>query len=212
MTHTDTVLTYLQKITPREATNSDIVSKTGIRPHQTIFMITRVLMREGKIKGMQSGHEWRFWSPVATNSDQSGSRQPEMGYSPPEDTPADRMASIQFEIQARRAMSNFYGTLLQPGPVPGVPKQFDLVSADRSIVGDAKFYRTVNGTSLPPAKFSIIAEYVWLLEKTNAPHRFLVFGNDRRVPVEWLKRYGSLAPSVAFYFIGSNNLPERLGV
>lgn len=43
----------------------------------------------------------------------------------------------------------------------------------------------VGGQHLPPAKFSIIAGHVWLLEKTGAANKFLVFGND----VEVLKRW-----------------------
>jgi hypothetical protein len=94
--------------------------------------------------------------------------------------------------------------------MPGVPKIFDLVSEDRRIVGDAKFYTLVNGIALPPAKFAIIAEHVWLLEKTGAPTVFLVFGNDRRVPESWLAKYGSLAAACQFYFLTRNSEPERL--
>jgi hypothetical protein len=60
------------------------------------------------------------------------------------------------------------------------------------VVGDAKYFTRVGGVGLPPAKFSIIAEHVWLLEKTGAPTTFLVFGNDRQVPIRWLERYGDL--------------------
>ena len=69
------------------------------------------------------------------------------------------------------------------------------------LLGDAKFYSLVRGVALPPAKFSTIAEHVWHLEKTNAPTTFLVFGNDRQVPVLWLERYGNLLSGVAFYFL-----------
>src|SRR6266851_10376791 len=100
------------------------------------------------------------------------------------------IGSREFEDFARSAMSRHYGTALQPGRIPGIPKKFDLVSNDGRIVGDAKFYALVRGEQLPPAKFSGIAEYVWLIQKTQAPQQFLVFGNDRRVPEEWLKRYG----------------------
>jgi len=82
-----------------------------------------------------------------------------------------------------------------------VPKAFDLVSPDGSIIGDAKYFTLVKGQRLPPAKFSVIAEHVWLLEKTDALTRFLVFGNQREVPQFWLKRYGSLVSAVDFYFL-----------
>ena len=54
---------------------------------------------------------------------------------------------------------------------------------------------------MPAAKFSDIAEYVWLLEKTNADVAFLVFGKDRDLPQRWLKRFGALAPGVRFFFL-----------
>jgi hypothetical protein len=109
--------------------------------------------------------------------------------------------AYDFEALARRLMSSRYGVALEAGVVPPVPKMFDLVSRDGEVVGDAKWYTMVRGRSIPPAKFSVIAEHVWMLQHLEARERFLVFGNDRRVPVEWLKRYGELAGSVQFYFL-----------
>lgn len=106
-----------------------------------------------------------------------------------------------FEVQARRRMSEFFGVELNPGTLPNVPKKFDMVSPDGRIVGDAKYYTLVRGTQIPPAKFATISEHVWLLEKTNSEIKFLVFGNDRRVPEEWLARYGYLAGDVQFFFL-----------
>lgn len=88
----------------------------------------------------------------------------------------------------------------------GVHKKFDMVSDDGKYIGDAKFFTMVKGKKLPPAKFSVIAEHVWLLENTEAEHKFLVFGNDRRVPEEWLKRYGNLVKSVKFFFLKHENM------
>jgi hypothetical protein len=95
--------------------------------------------------------------------------------------------------------------------VPGVPKRFDFVSADMHIVGDAKYFTRVGSVGLPPAKFSIITEHVWLLQKTEAPTTFLVFGNDRQVPMRWLERYPELASTVTFYFLSDAGDLERLG-
>lgn len=111
------------------------------------------------------------------------------------------MTPAAFEAIAARAASRRYSTPLRPGRLPGIPKTFDFVSDDQKVVGDAKFYTLVGGSRLPPAKFSVIAEYVWLLEKTGAPHTFLLFGNDVRVPQEWLRRYGHLATHTAFHFL-----------
>ena len=70
MSNRERVLEFLRNAGHAGATNEQILSHTGIRPHQQVFMITRELSRLGKIKGIQSGKEWRFWvsgtqTPVA---------------------------------------------------------------------------------------------------------------------------------------------------
>lgn len=122
----------------------------------------------------------------------------------------DKVTPSRFEEIARSVMSKHFFQELFPQKIESIPKLFDLVSLDRTIVGDAKYLSMVRGASIPPAKFSTIAEYIWLLEKTNAEKKFLVFGNDKRVPKEWLKRYGNLVSDVEFYFIDSNQKIERL--
>jgi hypothetical protein len=117
--------------------------------------------------------------------------------------------SAQFESYTRKVMSDLFKTALT-AKKGNLPKIFDLVSDDEQIVGDAKYYSLVRGKSLPPAKFSTIAEHVWLLEKTGAKTKFLIFGNDRRVPEEWLKRYGKLVGDVRFYFLAIDGKLEML--
>ncbi len=107
-------------------------------------------------------------------------------------------------------MSDAYVISLAPGKSPGVNKVFDMTSSDGKVVGDAKYFTMVEGERLPPAKFSVIAEYVWLLEKCDAEKKFLVFGNDRRVPEKWLERYGSLVSDVAFFFLSDDGQLEVL--
>lgn len=119
-------------------------------------------------------------------------------------------AHTLFEQLARWVMSDTCGTKLQPGKLPEVNKIFDMTSTDGSVVGDAKYYAMVGGERLPPAKFSVIAEHVWLLEKTDAKRKFLVFGNDRRVPEKWLEKYGDLVSDVAFYFLSDDGQLEVL--
>ena len=92
----------------------------------------------------------------------------------------------------------------------GMPKRFDLVSTDGTIVGDAKFLTLVRGLKLPPAKFMEIAAHVWLLERRVAIRRFLVFGIQRRVAEWWLEKYGSFVESVEFYFLSASGELERL--
>ena len=85
-----------------------------------------------------------------------------------------------------------------------------MVSPDQQIVGDAKFLTLVHGKKVPPAKFMEIAGHVWLLERVPAKQRFLIFGNDRRVPEWWLKKYGTLVKAVEFYFLGQSGEIEKL--
>jgi hypothetical protein len=122
----------------------------------------------------------------------------------------------EFEVRARKTLEDHFGVELANGESSGVPKRFDYISSDQRIVGDAKFYSLVKGANIPPAKFSIIAEHVWLLERTGAERPFLVFGNDRRVPELWLKRYGHLVGKVTFFFLDRQGelevlSPQRVG-
>jgi len=116
----------------------------------------------------------------------------------------NELSPNDFEKLMKMVMSKYYKKQLFTGEIVGIPKLFDMVSEDKSIVGDAKYLSMVRGQYIPPAKFSVIAEHVWLLEKTNSVKRFLVFGNDRRVPVEWLKRYSNLVNDVKFFFYDIN--------
>jgi len=86
--------------------------------------------------------------------------------------------------------------------IKDMSKKFDLVSEDKKFIGDAKYYKNIK---VPAGKWSTIAEYVWLLEKTDAVKKFLVFGNDIAVPARWLKRFGSLT-DVEFYFFADGQL------
>jgi len=207
MGNREAILAFLQSIAPNTATNSEIVSRTSIRPHTQVFQITRDLMKNGLVKGRQFGSEWTFW----VTDTQSDSAPPSvMREKAIDQKNVDPISAAQFELIAQRVMSAHFKTRLAPRRVPGIPKTFDLVSDDCQIIGDAKFYTLVRGINAPPAKNSVIAEYVWLLEKTDAKHRFLVFGNDRRVPEGWLHIYGDMIKGVDFYFISSEDQMTQL--
>lgn len=172
----------------------------GIKPRQQIYILCRHLHDTGRIR--REVREKKLHnsallpsapSAVASLNEPAPVHQP---YQP--DQP---LTPALFERLAEQVLADYFQVSLTQRSVPGVPKRFDLVSADYTVVGDAKFYTLVNGESLPPAKFSVIAEHVWLLERTPATHRFLVFGNDRRVPELWLKRYGHLVRDVAFFYL-----------
>jgi hypothetical protein len=207
-TNRERVLDYLWSISPDYATNSQIREATGIKSHQQVYMLTREFMGARLIQGEQRGREWIFWA------DESPAVQlASPGQVPMREvlTQAEKQLSPRaFEDLARSVMSAHFRVPLVSGQVPGVPKEFDMVSPDGRVVGDAKYFTLVRGQRLPPAKFSVIAEHVWLLERTGAPTTFLVFGNDRQVPELWLQRYGNLVPGVAFYFLSDDGMLELL--
>jgi hypothetical protein len=112
----------------------------------------------------------------------------------------------EFEERARVACSLHWGLDLRSAVVdvaPGVTHQFDIVSSDRRIVGDAKWFKNL---PVPAAKWSVIAEYVWLLQHlTDAEVRFIVFGQDTEVPERWLRRFRPLTAGIDFYFLAEHS-------
>lgn len=61
MNNKDRVLKFLASNSPRRFTNADIRASTRVSPHQQVYQITRELVKTGRIRGQQFGHEWRFW-------------------------------------------------------------------------------------------------------------------------------------------------------
>ena len=211
-TNRERVLDYLRSIAPKRVTNSQIREATGIEPHQQVFQLTQELMDAGLIQGIQgtrrNKNEWAFWI-----GDSSADRSTFPDRGSPRRKPArtgGELTPRAFEQLARSVMSMHLGIPLTAGGLAGVPKEFDMVSPDKDTVGDAKYFTLVRGKRLPPAKFSNISEHVWLLEKTDASTTFLVFGNDRRVPLLWLERYGDLVADVDFYFLTDEGELEQL--
>ncbi len=196
MSNREKVLHYLHAIYPQQATNADIVAATKVEPHQQVFQITSELRKEGLISATRYGREWSFQAKSADASPPV----PELvtGGLPP---PLPGMDARRFESLARGKFSALFGQALHEGSLRGIPKRWDMLSDDWSIVGDAKYYKLVRGVDRPNAKFSTIAEHVWLLEKTNAQVKFLVLGNQLKVSTMWLKEYGDLVHDVSFYFM-----------
>ncbi|MGF3535236.1 MAG: DUF7669 domain-containing protein [Candidatus Bathyarchaeia archaeon] len=104
-----------------------------------------------------------------------------------------------FENELRKFLLLSWKVSLPPRRVKirGIMKKFDFVSDDMDFIGDAKFYKSLD---VPAAKWSTIAEYVWLLQFTTATNKFLIFGRDKSIPQRWLNRYHSLIEDVKFYF------------
>jgi hypothetical protein len=117
MTNAERVLAYLRSISPREATNDEIVRGSGVQPHQQVFQITQRLLSEGTIAGSRAGGIWRF--SVETYSrdetDQSSAvEHEEVGIGRAE-------AARGFEGLAQRVMSEHYGATLRARKLAGVP-------------------------------------------------------------------------------------------
>ncbi|MFQ6060089.1 MAG: hypothetical protein ACE5QW_09800 [Thermoplasmata archaeon] len=123
-----------------------------------------------------------------------------------QETEEETMSPSDFQKLAARKLYEEFGIAFSERQLDHVPKRFDFVSEDGEYVGDAKFLTMVRGKNIPSAKFSVISEHIWFLEKTQASTKFLVFGNDDRVPKEWLKRYGHLSRSVRFYFLDHESM------
>ena len=203
MSNANRILQYLHAIYPQKITNSDIVHATGIEPHQQVFQITRKLRESGNISGTRIGREWHF---QALSKDQQTQVTPKSDQLPN----PNKMTPRMFEHLARSNFSELFSSQLSSGSVGNVAKEWDMVSVDGKIVGDAKYYTLVRGKALPPAKFANIAEHVWLLEKTNATAKFLVFGNQIEVPQRWLEKYRNLVSDVRFYFMDDMGNIKRL--
>jgi hypothetical protein len=196
---------------PQEVTNAQIREATQIKSHQQVYMLTQELKRRRLIQARQQGREWCFWVDESTKKapmiQKKSSKRIAQDHA---ENKNGVLSPYDFEKLARSVMSIHFDVPLVAGEIPGVHKEFDLVSADQNIVGDAKYYTLVHGKRLPPTKFATIAEHVWLLEKTKADHRFLVFGNQRAVPAMWLERYGHLIQHVKFFFLSDDGKLEEL--
>jgi hypothetical protein len=70
VTNTDRIRDFLRSIAPANASNAEISARTGVKPHQQVFMITRSLADRGEIDGLRVGHKWRYsWPQGGSISD-----------------------------------------------------------------------------------------------------------------------------------------------
>ena len=134
-------------------------------------MLTQELTYSHLIRGEQQGREWVFWadeSPAVQLASPGRASRRELVT-----TIEERLTPRAFGIRPGCDTSRHFDASLVPGQVPGVHKEWDMVSPGGDIVGDAKYFTLVHGQRRPPAKFSVIGEHVWLLEKTEAPYDLL---------------------------------------
>lgn len=210
-TNKERVLDFIWNKRPKRVTNTQVRQGTGVEPHQQVYQITREFREKQLVKATRRGRTWVFWMEESAQRPQIPTKStPRKARLKDSDKKGQSLTPYEFESLARSVMSKHFGVALESGEIPGVPKEFDIVSRDLTIVGDAKYYTLVRGKRLPPAKFSVIAEHVWLLENTHAEHRFLVFGNQRAVPEVWLEKYGNLIAGIDFYFLTDDGNLELL--
>jgi len=210
MDNREKILSFLQA--REESLCDDCLSIVArVRPRQQVNQITNRLKAERQIQrvkdvcGRCADFKWVNRSlDVAANPQETRSAEEAVKREMPAPDEAGERIGLppsRFEDLARIKFGELFAASFRPGSAEGVPKVFDLVDMQKELVGDAKYLTMVRGSRLPPAKFSVIAEHVWLLEKTRAKKKFLVFGNDERVPRRWLAKYGHLAGGVEFYFM-----------
>ncbi len=60
MTQAQRALAYLRSVEPGGATNADLARHLGTS-HQTVYMLTQDLLRQGLIRGELQGRTWRFY-------------------------------------------------------------------------------------------------------------------------------------------------------
>ena len=210
------ILSFLQG-RPADSFCDDCLSnELKMRPRQQVYQNAERLAAERKIsrgEGVCSAcrrSKKVSWAQAISEGTPAATAAPRMAAEPGGASAEVGQSPSSFEELARRRFGEVLGGSFRPGSVQGVPKKFDLVDENKGLVGDAKYFTMVGGSRLPPAKFSVIAEHVWLLEKTGARQKFLVFGNDQRVPEEWLRRFGHLAVNVEFYFMTDAGEIKRL--
>ena len=109
---------------------------------------------------------------------------------------------------AREVFSERYGDVLEERKAAFLPKIFDCVSADGTIIGDTICFAPDHHQT--DSEATTIAGQVWMLEHIPAISRFLAFGRARSVPEEWLKHYGNLVRTVEFYFVTYAGRVEQL--
>lgn len=114
---------------------------------------------------------------------------------------------LDFEEKARKAIEKELKIQLQCRKVNinGKFKNFDLVNLESKIVGDVKYYKTTSGGNRPSAKFSILNEYVWLmqlLEKFDNTKwkKLFVIGEDLEMIKKYIIEFEKWLGDIEFYY------------
>jgi len=109
-----------------------------------------------------------------------------------------------FEDNVRKILENHYKTSFPADTfvnINGKKKRFDFVDFKNNIVGDSKYYSFTKAGNRPSAKFSILNEYIWLLQKLpNEWVRFIVIGTDETLARKYVNEYLPWLENVTIYF------------
>ncbi len=129
--------------------------------------------------------------------------------------PSEEKAPILEEEQIREIISEFLGIPLSKEKLSifGKEKEFDLVNIEARVVGDIKFYRYSGAT--PSAEFSIICEYVWLMEKleesSSSKWRKIIVGSGNRETFEkYAKNFHPWLGNVEIYFVDNKSKVQKI--
>ncbi len=113
----------------------------------------------------------------------------------------------KFEDMARNAIEKEVGSTLPGGEIgiTGKTKRFDLLNVDERIVGDIKHYSMTAGGNIPSAKFSILNEYAWLMQRLEQHQKqkwrkIFVIGDDPVVVKKYISTYDAWLDDIEIYF------------
>jgi glutathione peroxidase-family protein len=123
------------------------------------------------------------------------------------------MSDIQnwriFEDNVRKLIEDLYKTTFPSDglvKINGKTKKFDFVNLENNIVGDAKYYSFTKTGKRPSAKFSILNEYIWLLQKLPSNwKKFIVIGKDETLVKKYVNEYLPWLEGITIYYSDGEN-------
>ena len=123
----------------------------------------------------------------------------------------------QFENTARKSIESELGCILNCGKINinGKVKNFDLLNIDEKIVGDIKHYRMTSGGNNPSAKFSVLNEYSWLMQKLEQFQKqkwrkVFVIGEDPNVVKKYISIFDAWLDDIQIYFCDASGKLKKM--
>jgi len=119
-----------------------------------------------------------------------------------------------FEEGTRKILESHFKTKFPADDfvdIKGKSKRFDFVDIKNKIVGDAKYYSFTKSGNRPSAKFSILNEYIWLLQKLPKPWRkFIVIGKDKSLVEKYVKEYKPWLENVMIFYSDGKSVLKKI--